>query len=41
MTLHAAPPAILESADVGADEALSILQDALAGADDGELFLER
>ncbi|WP_298743627.1 metalloprotease TldD [uncultured Brevundimonas sp.] len=41
MTLHVQPPAILESADLGADEALSILQDALAGADDGELFLER
>ena len=41
MTLHVQPPAILESADLAADEALSILQQALTGADDGELFLER
>ena len=41
MTLHVQPPAILESADIGPDEALTILQDALTGADDGELFLER
>ncbi|HYC74370.1 metalloprotease TldD [Brevundimonas sp.] len=41
MTLPVQPPAILESADIAPDEALSILQDALAGADDGELFLER
>ena len=41
MTLHVQPPAILESADTTPDEALSILQDALTGADDGELFLER
>ena len=41
MTVLVSPPAILDSAEVGADEALSILQDALIGADDGELFLER
>ena len=41
MTLHVSPPALLDSVDVGADEALSILQGALAGADDGELYLER
>jgi TldD protein len=41
MTLHVSPPALLDSVDVGADEALSILQSALAGADDGELYLER
>jgi TldD protein len=41
MTVPVSPPAILDSAEVGADEALSILKGALAGADDGELFLER
>ena len=41
MTVPVSLPAILDSADVGSDEALSILQDALTGADDGELFLER
>ena len=41
MTVHVSPPAILDSADVGSDEALSVLQTALTGADDGELFLER
>ncbi len=41
MTVPVSLPAILDSADVGADEALSILQEALTGADDGELFLER
>lgn len=45
MTVSVTPPPILapilESADVGADEALSILKTALDGADDGELFLER
>ena len=41
MTVLVSPPAILDSADIGADEALSILQGALEGADDGELFLER
>ncbi|RZJ04501.1 MAG: metalloprotease TldD [Brevundimonas sp.] len=41
MTVLVPQPAILDSADVGSDEALTILQDALTGADDGELFLER
>ena len=41
MTVLVSPPAILDSADLGGDEALSILQTALTGADDGELFLER
>lgn len=41
MTVPVSLPAILDSADVGSDEALSILQEALTGADDGELFLER
>ena len=34
-------PSILETAEVDAAEALSTLQGALHGADDGELFLER
>ena len=41
MTINVSQLAILDSADVAPDEALSILQAALAGADDGELFLER
>jgi len=41
MTLHAAPPPLLDAAGVSTDDALSILKSALAGADDGELFLER
>ena len=41
MTLNVSPPALLDSVDVEPDEALSILKAALAGADDGELFLER
>ena len=41
MTVHVSPPPILETAGVGADEALSILQRSAHGADDGELFLER
>ena len=32
---------MLDAAGVDTDEALSILKTALAGADDGELFLER
>ena len=40
-TVHASPPPILDAAGVDTDEALSILKMALAGADDGELFLER
>ena len=34
-------PSILETCEVATAEALSILQSALQGADDGELFLER
>ncbi|WP_339913507.1 metalloprotease TldD [uncultured Brevundimonas sp.] len=41
MTVSVSPPPILESAGVATDEALTVLQDALRGADDGELFLER
>lgn len=41
MTVHMPPPPLLETSGVDPDEALSILQGALAGADDGELFLER
>ncbi|MGV3578863.1 metalloprotease TldD [Brevundimonas sp.] len=41
MTVHIPPPPLLETAGVDPDEALSILQGALHGADDGELFLER
>ncbi|SFS53568.1 metalloprotease TldD [Brevundimonas viscosa] len=41
MTVLVSPPAILDNADLGGDEALSILENALTGADDGELFLER
>ena len=39
MTVHASMPPILNAAGVDTDEALSILKTALAGADDGELFL--
>ncbi len=41
MTVHTSPPPILETAGVDPSEALSILESALVGADDGELFLER
>ena len=41
MTVHTATPPILQTAGVDPSEALSILQTALVGADDGELFLER
>jgi TldD protein len=41
MTAHVPPPPLLETAGVDPEEALSILRGALAGADDGELFLER
>ena len=41
MTVSVSPPPILETAGVDSGEALSILQAALVGADDGELFLER
>ena len=41
MTVSASSTPILQTAGVAPDEALSILQGALHGADDGELFLER
>jgi TldD protein len=41
MTVHVPPPPLLETSGVDPSEALSILQTALHGADDGELFLER
>ena len=41
MSTVASPSPILDAAGVAPDEALSILQTALSGADDGELFLER
>jgi TldD protein len=41
MTVHVPPPPLLETCGVDPSEALSILQAALHGADDGELFLER
>ena len=40
MSTVASPSPILDAAGVAPDEALSILQTALAGADDGELFVE-
>ncbi|MDP3175555.1 MAG: metallopeptidase TldD-related protein, partial [Phenylobacterium sp.] len=41
MNAHAPAPSILESAGVDPDRARAILGEALAGADDGELFVER
>ncbi len=41
MNAPAPTPSILDSAEVGAERALAILREALHGADDGELFLER
>uniref|UniRef100_A0A0N5A108 PmbA_TldD domain-containing protein n=1 Tax=Parastrongyloides trichosuri TaxID=131310 RepID=A0A0N5A108_PARTI len=41
MSTVASPSPILDAAGVAPDEALSILQTALSGADDGELFLEK
>ncbi|WP_158916211.1 metalloprotease TldD [Caulobacter sp. S45] len=41
MNAFSPQPSILEASDVATDAALSILQSALQGADDGELFLER
>ena len=41
MTVSVSPPPILETAGVEPDQALDVLKDALHGADDGELFLER
>jgi TldD protein len=41
MSIHVVPPSLLDSAGVERERALEHLQTALAGADDGELFLER
>lgn len=41
MNALSAPPSILESAGVDVREAEALLGEALAGADDGEIFLER
>ena len=41
MNAHAPAPSILQSVGVEPDRAREILSDALAGADDGELFVER
>jgi TldD protein len=41
MTALASAPSLLESAEVDRDRALNTLGEALAGADDGELFVER
>jgi TldD protein len=41
MNAHASAPSILQSAGVDTGRARDILGDALSGADDGELFVER
>src|SRR6187551_895753 len=41
MNAHASAPSILDSAGVAPERAREILSEALAGADDGELFVER
>jgi TldD protein len=41
MTVHTAAPSLLEAADVNAERARALLGQALAGADDGELFVEQ
>ena len=41
MTAHTAAPSILDASGVDPNRARSILGEALAGADDGELFVER
>ena len=41
MTAHSSAPSILEAAGVDANRAQGVLETALAGADDGELFVER
>ncbi|HEY0051840.1 MAG TPA: metalloprotease TldD [Caulobacteraceae bacterium] len=41
MNAPTTPHSLLDAADVGRDEAQAILEGALHGADDGELFLER
>ena len=41
MNAHVSAPSILDAAGVDPERAGTILRDALAGADDGELFVER
>jgi len=41
MNAHAHAPSILDAAGVDPERAVSVLREALAGADDGELFVER
>jgi TldD protein len=41
MNAHAPAPSILDAAGVDPERAASLLRQALAGADDGELFVER
>ncbi len=41
MNAPATVPSVLDTSDVDPAQALGILEDALAGADDGELFFER
>jgi len=41
MTVHTAAPSILEASDVDANRVRTLLGEALTGADDGELFVER
>ncbi|MEO6378879.1 MAG: metalloprotease TldD [Caulobacteraceae bacterium] len=41
MNAHSPLPSLLDAAGVETERALDVLQGALAGADDGELFLER
>ncbi len=41
MSAPLSPPSILETSDCEPDRVLLVLKEALSGADDGELFLER
>ena len=41
MTAQTPSPSLLEARGVDSARALEVLQTALAGADDGELFVER
>ncbi len=41
MTIATASPSILDASGVDTGRAHALLSEALAGADDGELFLER
>jgi TldD protein len=41
MTAHVSPPPLLQSSGVDPDRARHFLEEALAGADDGEIFFER